>query len=350
MKKKLLAIIVAAGMLAGVLAGCGETAPAASSSKAQSTKTESTKTESTKTASTSDQKIKIGFANLTDSGDYMVWVKKGMQMAAEKYGAEIVCVDNEANGAKAVENIDALITQGCQAVIEYMNDTAVNSQIKDMLDAKGIPCVAVDIPVENANGAAAYMGGDNYTAGHICGENLGKIAKEQWGDTIDLFISVETMSNGETNTQRMGGILDGIRESLNVPDDIIVRVDGKDNTADAQKVVADALTAHPDAKHILIGCLQDDETQGAFSAVEMANRQDQVLLAGCGPFGSTFENLRKPEKNFWVGSASFSPEQYGEVAVPLAIALAKGEKVPENSFVTHYWLDHDNINDYYPEG
>ena len=81
----------------------------------------------------------------------------------------------------------------------------------------------------------------------------------------------------------------------------------------------------------------------------MANRQDQVLLAGCGPFGSTFENLRKPEKNFWVGSASFSPEQYGEVAVPLAIKLVKGEKVPENSYVTHYWLDHDNINDYYPE-
>jgi len=164
-----------------------------------------------------------------------------------------------------------------------------------------------------------------------------------------LFISVETMSNGETNTLRNGGILDGIRSVITVPDDIVVRVDGKDSTAESQKVVTDALTANQQAKRILIGCHQDDETQGAFAAVEMANRQEQVLLAGCGPFGSTFENLRKPEPNFWIGSASFSPEQYGPIAIGLAVALAKGEEVPAESFVTHYFLTQANINEYYPE-
>jgi len=152
-----------------------------------------------------EETIKIGFANLTDSGDYMVWVKKGMQQAAEAAGVELICVDNEGDGVKAVQNIDTLISAGVDAVIEYMNDTTVNSQIKDMLDAAGIPCVAVDVPVENANGKAAYMGGDNYTAGFICGENLGQAAIDKWGGEIDLYISVETMSNGETNTLRNGG-------------------------------------------------------------------------------------------------------------------------------------------------
>ncbi len=347
MLKRKIRLTMALMMAAAVLAGCGSTAQEAETAGADEQKTETVQESAADTEG--EEKIKIGFANLTDAGDYMVWVKKGMQSAAEEYGVELICVDNEANGAKAVENIDALVNAGVQCVIEYMNDSAVNTQIKDILDEKGIPVVAVDVPVENDQGAATYMGGDNYTAGHICGENLGQEALDRWDGEVDLFIAVETMSIGETNTQRMGGILDGVRSKVDIPEDKVVRVDGKDQTAEAQKVVADALTANPGAEHILIGCIQDDETQGAFAAVEMANRQEQVLLAGCGPFGSTFENLRKSEPNFWIGSASFSPEQYGEVAMPLAISLIKGEEVPEESFVTHYFLTQENINEYYPE-
>jgi ribose transport system substrate-binding protein len=343
-------------LVLGLLAGCATpagdapgTANEPATEKPAAEKPAAEPTDKPAAEQPADEKIKIGFANLTDAGDYMVWVKKGMQKAADEAGAELICVDNEADGAKAIENIDTLISAGVDCVIEYMNNSDINTQVKDMLDEVNIPCVAVDIPVVNANGAAAYMGGDNYKAGFICGENLGQAALDKWDGQVDLFISVETMSNGETNTLRNGGILDGIRSKVDVPDSKVVHVDAKDNTAEAQKVVTDALTANQGAKHILIGCHQDDETQGAFAAVEIANRQDEVLLAGCGPFGSTFENLRKPEANFWIGSASFSPEQYGPVAIPLAVALAKGEKVPENSFVTHYFLTQKNINEYYPE-
>lgn len=297
----------------------------------------------------SDDAIKIGFANLTDSGDYFAWVKRGMEEAAAEAGVEIICVDNQGDGATAVQNIDTLISAGVDCVIEYYNDSTVNTQIKDILDEAGIPSVAIDIPVANDAGAAPYVGGDNYEAGFICGENLGQAAIDQWNGEVDLFLSVGTLSTGETNEQRMGGILDGIRSKVELPDDKVVILDGEDSTAQAQKVVTDALTANQDAEHILIGCMQDDETQGAFAAVEIANRQDHVILAGNGPFNSTFDNLYKDEANFWIGSASFSPEQYGPLAVPIAISLAKGEEVPAESFVTHYFLTQENIREYYPE-
>lgn len=352
MFKRSIGFMLAAVMTATLLAGCqGEKETADEKDTKVADASEETEKESGKSTDdkSTDGKMKIGFANLTDSGDYMVWVKKGMEKAAEENGVELICVDNEADGATAVKNIDTLISSGVQCVIEYMNDSAINSQIKDILDEKGIPVIAVDVPVENAKGAATYMGGDNHKAGFICGENLGQAALDKWDGEIDLYISVETMSNGESNTQRTGGILEGIRSKIEVPDDKVIRVDAKDQTAEAQKVVTDALTANPGAKRILIGCNQDDETQGAFAAVEMANRQEQVLLAGCGPFGSTFENLRKPEPNFWIGSASFSPEQYGDVAIPLAIDLIQGKEVPEESYVTHYFLTQENIDQYYPE-
>lgn len=350
MLKKKMALVLTMVMVGTLFAGCGEAKDNVDQTNAADQTSEGEdKTAKETGTEKSDGKMKIGFANLTDSGDYMVWVKKGMQAAADEAGVELVCVDNAADGATAVQNIDTLVNAGVQCVIEYMNDSAVNTQIKDILDEKGIPVVAVDIPVENDNGAAAYMGGDNFKAGTICGENLGQAALDKWGGEVDLFISVQTMSLGETNTQRMGGILEGVRSKIDLPDEKIVEVDGKDNTAESQKVVTDALTANPEAKRILIGCIQDDETQGAFAAVEVANRQDQVLMAGCGPFNSTFENLRSGEENCWIGSASFSPEQYGEVAIPLAIDLINGKEVPETSFVTHYFLTRDNINEYYPE-
>jgi len=35
--------------------------------------------------------------------------------------------------------------------------------------------------------------------------------------------------------------------------------------------------------------------------------------------------------------------------LPLAIALAKGETVPEQSLVTHIFITKENIAQYYPE-
>lgn len=347
MFKKIVGLVIVVLMFTALFIGCAaQSAPEDSASAAPSESASQAAGDADKNG---DGKIKLGFANLTDSGDYMVWVKKGMEKAAADANVEIICVDNAGDGATAVKNIDTLINAGVDAVIEYMNDSAVNTQIKDMLDEKGIPCVAIDIPVENAKGAAAYAGGDNYKAGFITGENLGQKAIDEWDGQVDLFLSVGTLSTGETNELRMGGILDGIKSKIDLSDDKVVILDGKDSTSESQKVVTDALTANPDAKHILIGCMQDDITQGAFAAVEIANRQDQVWLAGCGPFNSTFANLRKPEANFWFGSVSFSPEQYGEIAVPLAIKLANGEEVPAESYVTHYFLTNENVNEKYPE-
>jgi hypothetical protein len=37
------------------------------------------------------------------------------------------------------------------------------------------------------------------------------------------------------------------------------------------------------------------------------------------------------------------------LVVPLAVALAKGESVAEESLVTHLFIDKTNIDQYYPQ-
>ena len=352
--KKVLMLALALVMVFGMVAACAQDtpapAPAPAPEPAPAPAAEPAAEAPAAAPADDDKPILIGFANLIDSGDYMAWVRRGMIEAAEAYGVEILAVDNQADGGQAIQNAHTLIAAGVDAVIWYMNDAAVNSQAKDLFDAEGIPVVAVDIIVENAAGRAPQVGGDNYVAGHIAGTGLGRHVMEVWGPDIDLYICNGTLANAETNDARNGGMRDGVRDAgVNLTDDIIVVIDGNDDVATSQRLVSETLTAHPNATRILIANHQDDMSQGAFAAVEMANRQEHVFIVGNGPFGSTFANFRGPEPNFWVGSASFAPEDYGPTAIPLAIALARGETVPMENFVTHAWLDWYTIDDYYPQ-
>lgn len=292
-----------------------------------------------------ETKIKIGFQNIGETVDFWVWVGDGMQREAKKQGVELIRVDNKADGTVAVQNTDNLINMKVDGIILYMNDSQVNSQIKDMCDEAGIPLLAVDIPAGNA----PFFGGNNYKAGYIAGVELGKEAVKRWAGKIDLYISLGNPAIGETHVKRMGGFLDGVRSVIKVPQSIVVEVGGGEDIVTSQRVITDVLTAHPEAKRILIGSLQDTQTQGAFTAVEMANRQNQVLLAGQGPFASTLANLRLPEKNFWIGSTSYGAEIYGSYAVPLMINMIKGKKVAPITYLDHYWLNHDNVNKHYPQ-
>jgi len=347
--KKILVLALAVVMTLGLIAACAPQAANDPTPAAPAAPAAPAPEAPAPAPQGNDGPLKIGFANLIDAGDYMAWVKRGMEEAAAAHGVELISVDNEADGTVAIRNADTLIAAGVDAVIWYMNDAAVNSQAKDMFDAAGIPVVAVDIIVSNAAGTAPQIGGDNYKAGHIAGTGLGEYVMEHWGPDIDLYICNGTLSNAETNDQRNGGMRDGVRDAgVNLTDDLIVVIDGDDNMMESQRLVTDVLTANPDKKRILIANHQDDMTQGAFAAVEIAGRQDDVLIVGNGPFGSTFENMRRAERNFWVGSASFAPEQYGPIGIDLAIRLARGETVPQENFVQHVFLTHYNINDYYP--
>jgi ribose transport system substrate-binding protein len=290
------------------------------------------------------KKIKIGFQNIGETVDFWVWVGDSMERAAKKAGVELIRVDNKADGTVAVQNADNLINMKVDGIILYMNDSQVNQQIKEMCDKAKIPLLAVDIPAGNA----AFFGGNNYKAGFIAGTELGKEALKRWGGQVDLYISLGNPAIGETHVKRMGGFIDGVRSVVKVPASKVVEVGGGEDIVTSQRVITDVLTAHPEAKHILIGSLQDTQTQGAFTAVEMANRQDQVLLAGQGPFASTLANLRLPEKNFWIGSTSYGAEIYGNYAVPIMIDMINGKKVPAVTYLDHYWLNHDNVNEHYP--
>lgn len=291
-----------------------------------------------------DQQIVIGFANLTDTLDFGKTVKKSILDAAAKEGWEVIALDNERKGSKAVENATTLATRGVDAFIEFNVDAAVAPTIMEIMNNAEIPVIAIDIP----HPGAPFFGVNNIESGRVTGQALAAKAQEAWNGQVDLVILVENAKAGEEVKKRMLGIQQGLQEEMDLADELFVYVDGEGDLLKAQEKVSAALTANPDKTHILIGTLQDPMGQGALAAVEAAGRQDQVFIASQGADIPAIANLHG-EANCWIGSTAATPEKYGDFIIPLVKKMLNGEEIPDMNYVEHFFVDKSNIDEFYPE-
>jgi ribose transport system substrate-binding protein len=298
----------------------------------------------TQEAAGADKKIVVGFANLTDTLDFGKTVKKSILDAAAKEGWEVIALDNERKGLKAIENAQLLATRGVDAFIEFNVDISVAGTIMDIMNEAKIPVVAIDIP----HPGAPFFGVNNLQSGRITGAALANKAKDKWGGKVDLLILVENAKAGAEVKKRMTGIEQGVTEIIPVAKENILYVDGEGDLLKAQERVTGVLTANPDKRNILIGTLQDPMGQGSFAAVEASKRQDHVFIASQGAEVPSLANLRGPE-NCWIGSTAATPEKYGDYIIPIVKKMLAGEKAPEFTYVDHFFVDKSNVDIHYPQ-
>jgi ribose transport system substrate-binding protein len=354
--KKILALLMVFALAVAAAACAAPAAPAAPAASSEAPKavessapaaSASAPAESSKPA---DEKIVLGYAALDDSQEHLIPVRENIKKVAADMGAEVICVDNAGDGQKAISNVDSLLLQGIKCLIEFNLDASVNPTVKEKCDAAKVPVIAIDIPVPGA----PCFGANNVESGLIIGRSLGNLAKDNWESKIDMVLLLSTPSGGEIISTRMNGIVKGIKEICPQLDESkVVTVDYKDDPILAQQLTADVLTSNPDKKHILIGSINDIGGQGAFAAIQAAKRDSDCFIINHGMSVQTRENLyecnRNKKLNCWRGGLGYFLERYGEYVVPAAIKLAKGEKVPDNIYMDHVFINAENIEQYYPE-
>lgn len=351
MKKVLIMILVVA--LALSMVACGAPAEPKESRAAESeapVQSEEGETQGSSESAPADETIVLGYAALDDSQEHLIPVRENIKKIAAEMGAEVICVDNAGDGNKAISNVDSLLLQGIDCLIEFNLDASVNPVVKEKCDAAGVPVIAIDIPVPGA----PCFGADNVESGLIIGDALGNLAKDNWDSQIDLVLLLSTPAGGEIVATRMDGIVKGISKVCPDFDTTnVITVDYKDDPILAQQLTADVLTANPDKKHILIGSINDIGAQGAYAAIQAAQRDADCFIVNHGTSIQTRENLyecnRTGELNCWRGGLAYFLERYGEYVVPAAIKLAKGEEIPDNIYMDHLFINTDNIEEYYPE-
>ena len=267
MKKRLLATMSVVMVGSMLLAGCGKTEDAATTKPAAEETTEDAAADTATDTAASGETIKIGVSVADQSNPFYIDIVDGMESAA-KDGDELVIVDAGFDAAKQLNDIDDMIQQGVKVMlIDPVDSNAIKSAV-EACDAAGIPVIAYNSPLNFE--IASTVATDNYLAGQLVGEAMGK-ALDGKG-----VVAMLTYNVAEVCLDRANGFKDAIAEYPDIK--IVEEQEIQPGTDTALPVAENILQAYPDLAGMF--ALNDPSALGCVAAVESANLLDQVQIVG----------------------------------------------------------------------
>lgn len=294
--------------------------------------------------------LRIGYISGGDSDPFVLLVTNGIREQAKAAGVVLSECDSKFSADTALACARTLSANNLQSMVnwQFYPDSA-----PAICDAYGnLPTVAIDSPQKPCQ--KTFVGANNREAGLIAGKGLGDFAQSKFSCQYDAYISLDFPTIADINAARAGGSKEGFEKvcgAITAAKYHSVDVDqggGADQNENARRQVTDILTTLPDAKTILvISPNSDGAGQAALAAADVAGRKAQMWVVSHGGDPTVLDTIRNEPQ--WVGSVAYFPESYGKLVMPLAIALAKGETVAEQSLVTHIFIDKSNIDQYYPK-
>ena len=276
---------------------------------------------------------------------FAIPITKGIAKLAKDFGLKLIYCDAEFKPEKAISCAEILASQKPDFVIAGNWQGGAAAAIMAIFDKAKIPAASIDVSHPNA----IFFGASNYASGVVGGKAAGEYAKANW-DCKDVWVFMgENLEEGEAADLRLVGFADGVQEVCGaLPADQISRMRLSAGTADqAITVTTDWLTAHPEAKHILSGTIDDERANGMAKAFVATKRDGMVVGQGCDSVGIAVVKMAPASENRFLGCAAYYPEKYGDYLVSIALDVMAGKAVPQEIHMEHTFLDHDTIGTVY---
>ena len=276
---------------------------------------------------------------------FAIPITKGIAKLAKDLGLKLIYCDAEFKPEKAISCAEILASQKPDFVIAGNWQGGAAAAIMAIFDKAKIPAASIDVSHPNA----VFFGASNYASGVVGGKAAGEYAKATW-DCKDVWVFMgENLEEGEAADLRLVGFADGVQEVCGaLPADRIQRMRLAAGTADqAITVTTDWLTAHPEAKHILSGTIDDERANGMAKAFVATKRDGMVVGQGCDSVGIAVVKMAPASENRFLGCAAYYPEKYGDYLVSIALDVMAGKAVPQEIHMEHSFLDHDTIGTVY---
>ena len=302
-------------------------------------------TASTYTSYQSNEGYRIGFANISEEMAFSRDVRRGLEIAIEETNSlELIVADNQLNPDIALTVADNLIEQDIDLLIEFQIDESVGNVIMNKANHKGIPVIAVDIPMVGAT----FFGVDNYQAGLIAGQVLGERVVTDWDSIFDYLVVLEHPRAGNLPAMRIQGQIDGFQQVVgHIPHDRVIHLDCGNTTQISEREMTAMIEQTGSQHRFAVICFNDDAAMGALLAARQCQCEENMLIVGQGGDRRLRIELRNSETRI-VGSTAFRPETYGERLVELAKQILAGQSIPPAVYVDHVFIDPENVEEFYP--
>ena len=312
-------LFLALVMLLSVLSAC---APAA------------TPTESAATAPSGDQPIKIGLTMKFDDL-WLTTLRDAMTAYAQSQpGVELIAVDSKEDVATQLGQVENFVAQGVDAIIIIpANTDAADPMTKAAQDA-GIPLVYVNRIPSNLPEGVAYVGSDSIQAGIMQAEWLA----EKLGGKGNVVIM-----NGDLAQEAAQKRTEGEKQVFATFPDIQII---KEDTASWDRAQGLALMENwlsTGDQIDAVAANNDEMAIGALQAIEAAGLLGQILVGGVDASPDALAEMDKGRLNVTVFQ---NAKGQGEGGIQAAIALARGEKIEQITWIPFELVTPENYKDY----
>ena len=313
MKFKSVVPVVCAGFALGMgVVACGgeedpET-PAATATQAASTEEQA--------AQNAD--VKIAFSAPAADHGWLKAVSDNAKAKAEELGLDMTVNDSATTSAEQADQIETLIQDKPDVLVVLPMEGEALTPVAQKATDQGIQVINIDREFSSPSAYHTVIGGDNYGIGVQAG-NFFADQLQCKGNVVEIQglagISVTEQRSQGFADQLKKRCQDGIKIVASQPADFVPDkgLSVMENILQAQKDIA-AVYTH-----------DDDMGEGVASAIENANRQEEMWMTGAGGSKAVMEKVK--EGGLWKATFLYNPAMAAD-AVYLGSLLGQGKGLP----------------------
>lgn len=312
-------LVVVSFIVVALLAACG--APAAPATEPAS-------------SGGGDGTIKIGLTMKFDDL-WLTTLRDAMTAYANsQQGVELIAVDSKEDVATQLAQVENFVAQKVDAIIIIpANTDAADPMTKAAQDA-GIPLVYVNRIPSNLPEGVAYVGSDSIQAGIMQAEWLA----EKLGGKGNVVIM-----NGDLAQEAAQKRTEGEKQVFaKFPDIKIIKEDTGNWSRDQGLSLMENWLSSGDQIDA-VASNNDEMAIGAIQAIDAAGKLGDILVGGVDASPDALQEMDKGRLNVTVFQ---NAKGQGEGGIKAAIALAKGEKIDQITWIPFELVTPDNYKDY----
>jgi ribose transport system substrate-binding protein len=313
------------GIVAAIAVGCGGSDSSGSTGTAASTGGEAASTAST----ASDTPVRVAFFGNSAANIFTQAHTRGVKKGVQDAGGTVTKVfDGKFDPPTQRGQIQDAVASGefDAFVIETNDGATITPAVRDAID-EGIKVVGVFNPIgPNPSTLAPQIPGLTSTVGHNFeqgGKDLAELTSQACADTDPCKVAfMSGDSSLPLDVARTKGFKEQIATYPSI--ELVAQQDAGYDTGKGRTVTQNILQAHPDVN--VITAAGDQALLGGTEVIKDAGKIDQIKLIGDG---AATQGVKLIADGTWYGALVLAPESGGAKAGEIAVAAARGEKVPQ---------------------
>lgn len=307
--------------------------------------------------------FKISFSNYTESAPLFRVIHTNLDKAIKEHNAKVKVkwYDNAGDPAKMLQNARLMIQDKPDAIVIYPVSTATQG-VGKLLKQSKIPCVTVNLDTPGC----AFLNIDNRALGVDTAKIMGQIAKQRgWNASNTTVLIGQNAAAGEQVNDCVRYFYSTIAPILGLQEvdaktikptttrigGNAIQFDGGSQLQPSFQAVKNLLPSVPRNHNIILYTVNNDSTTGALRALQDAGRagNNTLLIGGLGGDTTGINALTNDPR--WVAEGDIFVSWWGEYAVSMAQALAKGQKPPAHvTALPQVVLDKKTLTEYHQPG